>query len=286
MTTLTNRTFGIEIEAKGLDHNTVEAVLSAEGISVYRTNYMNHTAETTKWKVKPDGSLSGLSFEVVSPVLQGEEGIEQVRTVLKALEGAGATVARESRVHVHWGVGNWGIKQFKNLYKQYAKYEQAIDSFLAPSRRANNSRWANGYSVSAISHATITDFFAKIDASRNLQDLRRAVASTSTQYARYRKLNMEAFWVHSTIEFRQHQGTLNADKAEHWIRLTGAMIAQADALVTQRNWGLHTDGRYADDAYPTKYKLDYMFERMLRNGVISSKTTRFLKKRARDFGLA
>ena len=80
MTTLTNRTFGIE--AKGLDHMTVEAVLSAEGISVYRTNYMNHTAETTKWKVKPDGSLSGLSFEVVSP---NEEGIEQVRTVLKAL---------------------------------------------------------------------------------------------------------------------------------------------------------------------------------------------------------
>ena len=73
MTTLTNRTFGIEIEAKGLDHMTVEAVLSAEGISVYRTNYMNHTAETTKWKVKPDGSLSGLSFEVVSPVLKARK---------------------------------------------------------------------------------------------------------------------------------------------------------------------------------------------------------------------
>ena len=131
-----------------------------------------------------------------------------------------------------------------------------------------------------ISHATITDFFAKIDASRTLQDLRRAVASTSFNQYRYRKLNMEAFWVHSTIEFRQHQGTLNADKAEHWIRLTGAMVAQADDLVTQRNWGSD------EERYPTKYKLDYMFERMLRNGVISSQTTRFLKKRARDFGLA
>lgn len=276
MTTLTNRTFGIEIEAKGLDHMTVEAVLSAEGISVYQTNYMNHTAETTKWKVKPDGSLSGLSFEVVSPVLQGEDGIAQVRKVLKALEAAGATVDRECGVHVHWGVGDWTLEKFKILYRMYAKFETSIDAVLAPSRRLNNSRWCAGYGNGLINHATVTDFFGKIKAARTLQDLRRAVASTSFNQYRYRKLNMEAFWVHSTIEFRQHQGTLNADKAEHWIRFTGAMISNADDLRQVRNWG---DG----DVEGARWKLDYMLERMLKFKYLPTATSRFLKKRARAF---
>jgi hypothetical protein len=48
--------------------------------------------------------------------------------------------------------------------------------------------------------------------------------------SRYYKLNLSAINVHGTIEFRQHSGTVNAEKAVNWVKLTaGFMRAAEDA---------------------------------------------------------
>ena len=274
MYTLTNRTFGIEIEAKGLSHTEVVNLLRNAGFNADRAYYSDHTTTAGKWKVKPDASVQN-GFEVVSPILSGEQGIEDVRKVMNLLDTNGAIVDRQCGLHVHWGVSDWDLKKFQSLYKWYAKFEQAIDSILAPSRRLNNSRWARGYSAGTINHASITDFFQRIKGARNLNQLRQIVGHGS--YNRYTKLNMEAFWAHRTIEFRQHQGTLNSDKAEHWIRFTGGMIAQADAGIRIQNWGNH-------EGSDQKFKFDYMIERMVsKNHSIPTSTSRFLRKRYAAF---
>ena len=40
---------------------------------------------------------------------------------------------------------------------------------------------------------------------------------------------MAAFWRHQTVKFRQHQGTVNADKATCWVKLCLRMVAGAVA---------------------------------------------------------
>ena len=56
MYTLTNRTFGIEIEAKGLSHTEVVNILRNAGFNTDRAYYSDHTTTAGKWKVKPDAS--------------------------------------------------------------------------------------------------------------------------------------------------------------------------------------------------------------------------------------
>lgn len=50
---------------------------------------------------------------------------------------------------------------------------------------------------------------------------------------RYHKLNLVSLWVHGTIEFRQHSGTVDADKAVNWIELLMQFVNRA-AVTRQR----------------------------------------------------
>lgn len=268
----TNRTFGIEIEAKGLTFSSVEQLLANEGLDVYQTNYMDHSTSSTRWKVKPDGSVSN-GFEVVSPILQGEAGIAQVRLVLDTLDRAGAFVDKQCGIHVHFGVSDWGLKEFKNIFKQYIKYETALDAVQPRSRRENNGSYCQGFT-----HVTNAQWFERIDRCRDLSNLRYQLGM-DVYSRRYRKLNIDAFWAHGTIEFRHHAGSLSSQKVEAWLRLCSGMMQQADALIQVRGWG----GGF-QEGYTAEYKLGYLLERLLKNKAIDTATSRYMKKRARAFG--
>ena len=62
------RTFGVEIEAHGIEPRALAAELTAAGIECHPEHY-NHSTRPF-WKVVSDGSVRGeLPFELVSPVL-------------------------------------------------------------------------------------------------------------------------------------------------------------------------------------------------------------------------
>lgn len=42
--------------------------------------------------------------------------------------------------------------------------------------------------------------------------------------SRYHKVNAEAYKVHKTIEFRQHQGTTDFEKISHWVRFCAKLV--------------------------------------------------------------
>ena len=52
-------------------------------------------------------------------------------------------------------------------------------------------------------------------------------ASSVRGAARYKKLNLMSFWQHGTVEFRHHQGTVEAQKAENWVRMCLRMCLAA-----------------------------------------------------------
>jgi len=89
MTTQTmSRRFGVEIEfLSTITKEHATSCLRAAGIRVENSFYTHET--TPHWKIVSDGSCG---YELVSPVLQGEAGIEEVRIAAAALEAAGAKV--------------------------------------------------------------------------------------------------------------------------------------------------------------------------------------------------
>ena len=75
---------------------------------------------------------------------------------------------------------------------------------------------------------TLTAAYQGIEQARTLE----ALAAILLDNCRYHKLNLMAFWRHGTVEFRQHSGTIDAEKICAWISLTQGFIEKA--LVSKR----------------------------------------------------
>jgi hypothetical protein len=213
------RTFGVEIEAYNLLIPIVVGALNLEGIECTSGSY-NHTTQQG-WKVVTDSSLQGRNtFEVVSPPLKGEAGLQEVAKVLKILKAHGAKVNDSCGFHVHWNAADFNGSQLCNVLGLYAKFEAVIDFFVTPSRRNNmfclstrkmgNIQWIAELTGSAY------DVAYKFSGERNTRN--------STRYC---KVNLNAYLNYGTVEFRQHQGTLNSVVALHWIMLTHALMERA-----------------------------------------------------------
>ena len=84
--------------------------------------------------------------------------------------------------------------------------EQAIDTFMAPSRRANN----NGFCMRLQGMN-----FDRCQTKTDVYDLFRS---------RYYKVNAHAWQRHHTVEFRQHQGTTDFTKIENWVRFLAKLV--------------------------------------------------------------
>jgi hypothetical protein len=205
-----NRTYGIEIEFKG-DRTAVAAELMSRGIESNIESYNHHTR--SYWKLITDASAE---FELVSPILMGRDGLEQLKKVCEALNAAGARVDKTCGLHVHHGVNDYGVNDFKALYATYAKFEKVLDSFLAPSRRGSVNQYCSTLSSRGI------DIMLE-----ELKKVKTVVGMQSMFSDRYVKLNICSYIKYGTIEFRQHQGTLNFDKIYNWILLTQHMVETA-----------------------------------------------------------
>lgn len=209
-----SRKFGVELEMVGISRAQAVRALRLVGITVQDEGY-NHTTRSY-WKIVPDGSVQD-GFEVVSPVLQGEEGLEQLRAVTTALDDMGGRVDRSCGFHVHFDAADLSVEHVRAIVLRYAAHEAEIDGFMPASRRGD----ANHYCQSVRALAQSVGF-------RNATTLRELVAA---QPGRYFKVNLQSYYAHGTVEFRQHSGTLNAPKAVNWVRLLEAFIAESKSRV-------------------------------------------------------
>ena len=136
-----DRKFGVELEIVGISKEQAIRALAAVDIIAYDAGYTHMT--TLDWKVVDDSSVLG-GFEVVSPVLEGEAGLETLRTAAHALADAGATANRSCGLHVHIDAHGMTVENIRTIVCRYASFEEEIDAFMPPSRRGNT----NGYCYS------------------------------------------------------------------------------------------------------------------------------------------
>jgi hypothetical protein len=195
-----NQQFGVEIEAYNVDKNVLKNELIRLGIRVEVESY-NHITKT-HWKIITDASIRGTNgFEIVSPILQGEEGLAELEKVCTALKNCNAYINKSCGVHIHFDASKLKIKEFKNVIINYANLENVIDTFLPTSRRENN----NQYCKSIIQHKN------KIEEATTIRQLTNVIPT------RYSKLNTQSYVKYKTIEFRQHSGTVEFEKIKNWI---------------------------------------------------------------------
>lgn len=198
-------TFGVEIECD-VRRDRIEAIGNPAFNFCYER--YNHTDNRSYYKFVTDGSVHGDSpIECVSPILDDNaDGLKSLETCLRVLNTAGASVNSSCGLHVHVGVGEYAGEEIVNIYKNYQKLERLIDSFMAPSRRGNNAYYADsilGYDYN-LCHAP--------------GDI------TNIMFGRYFKVNPQAYDRHKTVEFRQHQGSVDYKKISMWVKFCCKLV--------------------------------------------------------------
>lgn len=206
-----NRRFGVEIEAYNCRMNVLVDALREEGVQVSSESY-NHTTRN-HWKIVSDSSLSGNNtFELVSPVLEGEAGLKELKKVCWVLDACGVKVNASCGLHIHFDAANFSLQSWKNIAISYKHIESVIDKFMPESRRNNNY---------CRSMRNITE--QKINNAQSIDNLQQ-VAFENT---RYFKVNPQSYSRHKTIEFRQHAGSINYDKISNWVLFLNGLVTFA-----------------------------------------------------------
>ena len=206
------RRFGIELEAHSVTRAALQTEMTAQGLNCHSEGY-NHSTRP-HWKIVSDGSVSGSNaFELVSPVLTGRDGLDDVDAAARALRHTSARVNRTCGFHAHFDANGMSVDHLRRICRNYLRLEGLIDSFMAPSRRGNNNEFCRSINT--------TNIEARITAATSFAELQEAV---NIRRDRYRKLNLTSFYRHGTIEFRQHHGTVNAEKVTFWLRFLHCLI--------------------------------------------------------------
>jgi hypothetical protein len=219
-------TFGLEIEFLSPINGHYEIATRLRELTGLLVS--NYSGGANSWTVKGDGSvhtnrhqanLTG-NNEIVSPILKGENGIQQVALITKALREIGCQVNSTCGIHVHHGIksffnneNNTSTRLGKYLARvlaAYARFEGALDWLVPPSRRADNAYYCHSVRLE-----------------RSLPNPPHLNSVISWCGSRYRKLNLEAYFRHHTIEVRHFGGSLNTTKITSWIWLTQRLVARA-----------------------------------------------------------
>lgn len=220
--------FGVEMEISNIDLSKYDLAskLRENGIEARALNSVEHSGYNS-WKIERDGSLSGANtMEIVSPVLVGVDGLMDLNKVTEVLNEYNAEVNTSCGVHVHHEASDLRYKDIKNVYKIYAKHEEAINGML-PKSRVNNSYAKTLKDEFEVKGESLVEI---VDRVNSIEELKEEIAPESWSYyqqERYYKVNFVAYVNHGTLEFRQHSGTTDYEKLSNWIILTHLMIEKA-----------------------------------------------------------
>lgn len=259
-----DRKFGVEIEFNGTPRqNAVNAIEELDNRIEVTIESWNHHVRP-HWKFITDGSVDGIGtgeggLEAVSPILQGERGFAELGTVLKGIRQAGGQVNRSCGLHVHHDARDMTGIQLAWLLEFYTTNQGVIDGLLAPSRRSSNrNRWCQPWEGMDRQEMLAAARMPTEEAKRRMGRMNR-----------YRTINVTAYAKYGSIEFRQHQGSLNARKITAWVKFGQAMMETA----------MQSGG--AD--VPAFSNVSEMTNHLVRMGGLPGEIAEYLNDRAEDY---
>ncbi len=210
-----NRKFGVEIEFKSLSGYSlweIREAVESKGLTCRNDGYNHHDSQTD-WKLVPDSSCG---YELVSPILSGEDGLHQIELACEALNSVGVKVDKSCGLHVHVDARDLSQKDIGKVFVAYARWERLFDALMPESRRANNNTYCSGIERAYQRH--------KEDFVKN-----PVVAYHNHIGTRYVKVNLTSVVAHGSIEFRQHSGTTSAEKIINWVVLMVGFVDETSS---------------------------------------------------------
>ena len=220
------RRFGIEIEVVNTDRQKLVSAMREQGLSCEYEGYTHQT--TSHWKIVTDASVRG-GYELVSPILEGEEGLLAVKKATKAISASKRhsdidQVNRSCGIHVHIEASNLSSKDMYFVIKRYQDNESVIDSWMPMSRRGNTNSMCR-----SIANTFSAQRLSRLDAMEDTyENLASAILSCS--HTRYSKVNVQSYGRYKTIEFRQHSGTTDYNKIANWIEFLQNFVEQSSKI--------------------------------------------------------
>ena len=213
---LSEMTFGVELEydrittakaAKVVGEVTGGAV-RYEG--THLSNWVVTMPDGRRWQVVSDGSLSGTSAEVVTPILKTSD-LDTLQKVVRELRHHGAKANARTGLHVHVGAADFTPTQVKNLVRTFYKQEKLIlkAAGTLPNRITRYTREVDHGFVERICRM----------ATPTMQKINEAWFGRYNPNPyhydehRYRALNLNNLWganAKGTAEFRFFEATLHA----------------------------------------------------------------------------
>jgi len=238
------RNFGVELEFSG-NYDMYEMARRIYSVTGTEVHVRGYSDKSNLWRLKSDASVSGrggYGMELVTPILHGEADMRKLLEVVKVCEANG-TVNRTCGMHVHVDITNADALPLRKLQKFFAKYEHAIGGLLSASRRGTN----NNYCRDHFNNESLMSIFGKLNGRQTRQLI------TADMFGIRGKWNFQNYWRQGTVENRAHQGTINPEKVENWVRLTQGFVACA---FDYRGTTIREDD--TTETYTTKNMLDDM----------------------------
>lgn len=236
--------FGLEIEIvipfgkrDGLTLKSVAKNLTLLGPE--KVECLGYSHDTSQfWKIVTDSSIRGnnngdqdLCFELVSPVLKGEAGLAQLRSIMDNVSRIGISTNASCGFHVHVdaeaGSPLSNLEALKSVSRCFVSLENAFDALVthdgstdnAVTNRRTNRNWYCQSNRLAFGQMSNRQRWRKLSSSTTVRHL---VDLMNPHDDRYRKLNLTNLKKSnrpSTCEFRHHGGVQDLQEAEAWVRL-------------------------------------------------------------------
>lgn len=165
------------------------------------------------WTAQRDASLSAsvgyTPCEIVSPILRGAEGVNEVIRVLAKLNELGFKIAHNSGFHCHVGWNDaWGAETLARLISIFSYLERGLFATTGTKKRERGT-----YCKCVRKHGSAPKAKKELDPDRynalNISNL----ANNCTNK--------------KTVEFRLFSGSLNATKIVGWIQLCLGTVEKA-----------------------------------------------------------
>ncbi len=174
-----------------------------------------------------DGSVSGKEY--VTGVLSGDEGVKMLANICKSLNEADCRVNKSCGLHVHIG-GFQDNRRFSMLALRLGKIlEPQLFKMLPPSRQSNSYCKKIPYDLDSLVLSNANKILADyvFDASKLDKYINKKTSTERYTSQRYRWLNLvncNSRTRYTTIEFRQHSGTLSFNKAYNWMLICMSFV--------------------------------------------------------------
>ena len=174
-----------------------------------------------------DGSISGKEY--VTGVLAGDKGVNMLARICESLNGSDCKVNSSCGLHVHIG-GFQDNRRFSMLALRLGKIlEPQLFKMLPPSRQNSTFCKKIPYDLDSLVLSNTNRILAEYVFDAEALDKYNNKGTRTERYTsqRYRWLNLvncNSNTRYTTIEFRQHSGTLSFNKAYNWMLICMSFV--------------------------------------------------------------